>query len=1051
MPPSQAPFQRRVLHFLIFIVGIVCICLVAVQPFMLGKMPRTDDGLLQMYRGVALEHSLRVDHPLWPRYSSGLVYGYGAPLFNYFPPLSYYPASWLHALGFGFVGGWLLSMVLCTLLAALGSFLLGRLWTRSDLGGWMAALAYIYAPFFLFDGLTRGSSPELAALAVLPFVMFAFTRLAWVGRRRDLVLAVASFALFIPLHTLITLHGTAQLALYCLFLVGRGGDRRAVALRLTLAGLLGLLMTAFYWLPALLEADAIKLSLISEQLSHIDVKQHLRPLSEILAVPHRADPTQQNQAIPISLGWTQMFLSGLGLLLSARAAFRQYLALLLLIWVLVLSLVFMNTPYSAPLWEAIPLIGFTQFPWRLLGLASLLLALGSGIGARMVASALPPGKSRAIALGFISLIMLLYALPWTYRPYHQDMLGVDDIRDVQQFERDGGQLALSSYAEYLPRSADASQLDPQRLAERFSTADAVPRLNSSETLEIASAKWSGTAASLRLVSAQAQTLVFDWLYRPGWRAELDGRAAQVFPSAPAGLVALDAPAGAFDLRIALEATAAQRAAQLLSAAGALSFLAPLLAWRRLPGSSENAGGTSGFDSRLALGFAALGLGLILVKTLALGAIDSPFKSYRFGSAVDAPAVANFANRIDLLAAELPTGAIERRRFDVVLYWRPHEAPLDRDYASIVRMRDPWGAVIAEASAFAPGGLPTSNWLGNAYIEDRITLEIPPFTPPLDEAYSLEAALFDVETLRSLSRINATGNPHDVKFPLASLRYRPSDRPAPPDDSLTLDEDAAPALLYEAPELPLALSVGDELRFSWSWRKAREEASGLSAQLLWLAEDAEAVEAAHVSPALPLVQGYDIARWQLGEVFRGHQRLIAPADLPPGSYALALQLLDAAGKPSAEAIALDTMMEVAVPPRQFIAPDFAVQVDAVWENGIVLHGYGSLKKGEVGEAGAADELELIWGTERMLPRSLRLFIHLLDEQGVIAAQWDGVPVDWSRPTSGWLPGEYVTTSHRFDLPPGQVDLRLGWYDPLSGARVRIGEDDSVLLPEPLQFE
>ena len=36
-------------------------------------MPRTDDGLLQMYRSVALDHSLRVDNPLWPRYSSGLV------------------------------------------------------------------------------------------------------------------------------------------------------------------------------------------------------------------------------------------------------------------------------------------------------------------------------------------------------------------------------------------------------------------------------------------------------------------------------------------------------------------------------------------------------------------------------------------------------------------------------------------------------------------------------------------------------------------------------------------------------------------------------------------------------------------------------------------------------------------------------------------------------------------------------------------------------------------------------------------------------------------
>ena len=140
MAPSHALASRRAFHFLIYVVGIASVCLVAVQPFMLDRMPRTDDGLLQMYRSVALDHSLRVDNPLWPRYSSGLVYGYGAPLFNYFPPLSYFPASWLHGLGFSFVGSWLLSMVIYTLLAALGMFLLARLWTRSDLGGWMAAL-----------------------------------------------------------------------------------------------------------------------------------------------------------------------------------------------------------------------------------------------------------------------------------------------------------------------------------------------------------------------------------------------------------------------------------------------------------------------------------------------------------------------------------------------------------------------------------------------------------------------------------------------------------------------------------------------------------------------------------------------------------------------------------------------------------------------------------------------------------------------------------------------------------------------------------------------
>ena len=431
--------------------------------------------------------------------------------------------------------------------------------------------------------------------------------------------------------------------------------------------------------------------------------------------------------------------------------------------------------------------------------------------------------------------------------------------------------------------------------------------------------------------------------------------------------------------------------------------------------------------------------MFLFKALALDAIESPFKSYRFGRRVGAPALANFANRIDLLAADLPSGSIDRRRFDIALYWRLHGGTLDRDYASIVRLRDPGGAVIAEGSSYAPGGLETSNWLANAYVEDVITLEIPAFTPPLAEAYSLEVALFDLDTLEALSAINLAGNPLDVKYPLASLRYRPADRQAALADSPGVDLGAGPALLVEAPELPLSATVGDELRFSWAWRKASEGATRLAARLLWLDEESKAT---HVSRTLPLVNGFDIAQWRLGEVFRGHHRVTVPPDLPPGSYSLGAQLLDADENPAAETIMLDAAMDISVPLRQFDPPQFDSIAGATWDNGLVLHGY---------RFAGASELSLVWGTRRRLPNSLRLFVHALDEGGKIAAQWDGVPVDWTRPTAGWLPGEYLTTNHRFDLPPGQYRVRTGWYDPASGERVGIGEGDSFQLREPFQFE
>ena len=87
-----------------------------------------------------------------------------------------------------------------------------------------------------------------------------------------------------------------------------------VGSRLLLAGGLALALTAFYWLPALLERDFIKLGLITQQLRHIDVEGHLRPLGEVLALPLTADATQQNFAAPISLGWPQLIIAAAGTL-----------------------------------------------------------------------------------------------------------------------------------------------------------------------------------------------------------------------------------------------------------------------------------------------------------------------------------------------------------------------------------------------------------------------------------------------------------------------------------------------------------------------------------------------------------------------------------------------------------------------------------------------------------------------------------------------------------------------------------------------------------------
>jgi len=1033
----MSPFLRHklcaALRIGAFLAGMTCLCLVAIQPFARNQMPYSADGLLQLYRSAALEHSLRVDHPFWPRFSSGLVHGYGAPLFNYFPPLAYFPAVLAHHLGLSFLSGWLLTMSLYTVLAGTGMYLLGRLWTRSELAGWMAAAAYVYSPYWLFDSLARGATAELAALAALPFVFYGLTRLAFSGRRRDFYCALVAFTLFIPLHTVVTLHGTALLALYCLFLVWRAPERQAAFVRLALAAALSLLLTAFYWLPALAERDAIKLPLIAEQLGHIDVTRHLRPLAEVLAPPQTADPSQQNQALPISLGWPQLILAAIGTALSWRARYRGYRSLMLLSWLAIAFFILLNTGPSAWLWRNIPLIGFTQFPWRTLGLASLLLALMGAVGARLLWLSLGGGKLSMAAVGAFALALLLYGLPWTYTLYLDDV-ALRDIRDVLRFEREGGQLALSSYAEYLPVIADADQLDANKLLPRFDDRDSIARLLASETLDIIAQEWSGTSAALRLMSAEAQTLIFDWLYTPGWAAYLDGRPIDLFPAAPAGLLALEIPAGEFDLRVTLEPTAAQRLAHVLSGLGLAAAIAFLLLWRRLAIDSDLPPPSLEPEPTWLIAVALAGILALLLKSTALDAANTPLKRARFGTIEQSASVANFGDQIDLLAFELPGAESGGPVLTFKLYWRLRGAPLERDYASIIRMRDSQGLVLAEASSFAPGGLATSNWLPGAYIEDLIMLAAPPFTPRSPQPYAFDVGLYDVESLRALSLMNAAGDPHDVKFPLGAFPLRWSNEAvdAPP---MRAADEADLALLVEAPALPPSATAGDSLQFSWVWQKLEESAGEALAQVIWL--DEAGAEAA-AADALPLVFGYDFAEWRVGEVNRGHHRMIVPPTLPAGDYRLGIRPPGESGGRQAAIAHLEQAMTVAVPPRDFRAPVLAYESGAEWGNGIILHGY---------DLRASGDIVLVWGVKRRQKESLRLFLHALDGEGKIAAQWDGVPVDWTRPTTGWLESEYVSTTHRFSLAPGEYRLRMGWYRPATGERISVAGSDALEI-EPM---
>jgi hypothetical protein len=87
-------------------------------------------------------------------------------------------------------------------------------------------------------------------------------------------------------------------------------------------------------------------------------------------------------------------------------------------------------------------------------------------------------------------------------------------------------------------------------------------------------------------------------------------------------------------------------------------------------------------------------------------------------------------------------------------------------------------------------------------------------------------------------------------------------------------------------------------------------------------------------------------------------------------------------------------------------------------------------------------------------SYRVFLHLVGPDGRLLDQSDNIPADWARPTTGWLPGEYITDLHLLTLPgeatDGQYTVLAGLYSP-AGERLLtpVGADATQVLTITLQ--
>lgn len=516
-----------------------------------------------------------------PRWVDELGFGFGYPLFVFYPPLVYIIGEAYHLIGFNFIDS--IKLVFFTGIFASGIaiyILVKEFWGRY--AGLGSAIFYMLVPYRALDIYVRGALAESFAFVFLPLILWAFYKLLMVKNPLFLSLAAISLALLMIAHNLIFMPFMMVLAPYLLFLIIQSKEKLLAVCRLLFAIVLAGGLSAFFWLPALLEK---KFTIVDKLLlvNLADYNIHFVYLTQLWNWPWGFGGSAAGLADGISfkIGKLHILASIAALIIAAIQLFKirsktiiHNSYSIIFLFGLFLFSAFMTTFYAKFIWDLLPSLGYIQFPWRFL----VFTALFSSI----LAGALIYNLRLAIVKVFVILVfsaILTVTNLKLFRP-QEYRLSLDD-REATSDEVINWYVSRSSF-EYVPRGIE------------LYTGSLGTNLVKIEKSEIPSQKievLSGLAMIENLYTSP-QRLIFNISSQDeakikvnvfnfsGWQAKIDGALAPIDDNNKFKLITLIVPKGDHQVKIEFKNTPVMTAANLITL-GAILQIALLFFRKRI--------------------------------------------------------------------------------------------------------------------------------------------------------------------------------------------------------------------------------------------------------------------------------------------------------------------------------------------------------------------------------------------------------------------------------------------------------------------------------------
>ncbi len=458
-----------------------------------------------------------------PRWAPDFGWGFGMPLFHFYPPLPYYLAELLYLISIPAV----ISIKTIFGLNFLVGFYFTYLFSKEywgKIGGLISGLAFVYLPYRAVQFYVRGSLAELTAMTFIPLFFYA------VKKKHSLLIALSITGIFLS-HNVIALFSLLFIPIYYLFNLKQWRQ-------FILSGLLAFGLSAFFILPAFFEKDLTTVSKLTGGYSHYGF--HFIYLRQLFSryFAYGGSILGPKDDLSFQLGWPHLILIIPSVWLLIKKRSKELLAIFILLGLSI----FLMTFHSKFIWDKLTILHMAQFPWRLLAFAGSLVAFLSG-------SILVVIKNKKHQL-LITILIVISIISLNFNYFKPKEF--NNPNDHYYTDRN---LIKDSLGDVLPDYLPKTAVKPEK-----------------PSLQLFNLQQSTYNFSID----QTQTVTINQFYFPGWQARLNDQPLKLQPDQTTGLITFKLEKGDHQIDLQLAKTPIQRTADLISLVSWLIVLGIIL-------------------------------------------------------------------------------------------------------------------------------------------------------------------------------------------------------------------------------------------------------------------------------------------------------------------------------------------------------------------------------------------------------------------------------------------------------------------------------------------